>query len=151
MDSSKIVVKNTKKYGRAVFAKEKIRKGSIIAVFDGPILDDHFEHWTEDLLNHAIQFGKKQWRDSKGVARYINHSCNPNCGIKKLFNVVAMRTIHAGEEITWDYEMTEKSNWWKMKCQCGTPICRKYIGNYKNMPKKIRKKYKGYISDWLTR
>jgi SET domain-containing protein len=151
MDNPKVVVKKTQKYGRAVFAKANIRKGEVIAVFDGPILDDDFEPWTEDLLNHAIQFDKAKWRDSKGCARFINHSCEPNCGIKKLFKVVAMRAIRKGEEITWDYEMTEKSKWWKMKCRCGSPICRKTIGNYLNMPKKIREKYHGYISEWLTR
>lgn len=151
MDNPKAIVHQTKKYGKAVFAKKPIKKGEIIAEFDGPIYDDDFEDWTDDLANHAIQFAKSSWRDSKGIARYINHSCDPNCGIKKLFKIVAMRNIDQGEEITWDYEMTEKSDWWKMRCKCGTPICRKMIGNYKNMPKKIREKYKGYISEWLTK
>ena len=151
MDNRKIVVRNTKKYGRGVYAKAPIRKGEKIAAFDGNIYDDNFEPWTQDLLTHTIQFGPRIWRDSKGCARYINHSCEPNCGIKGLFTVVAMRSIEKGEQITWDYEMTEKSDWWKMKCRCGSPDCRKVIGNYKNMPKAIRKKYKGYISEWLTK
>ncbi len=149
MDSKKVVVRKTKKFGRGVFAIKRIRKGEKIASFDGPIYDDDYEPWTEDMYNHAIQFGKAIWRDSKGIARLINHSCEPNCGIKKLFDMVAMRTIEPGEQITWDYEMTEKNKYWKMKCKCGSPICRKVIGNYVNMPKSIRKKYKGYISDWL--
>lgn len=150
MDNPKIVTVQTKKYGKGVFAIKPIRKGEVIAIFDGKIYDDEFDGWTKDLLNHAIQFGQACWRDSKGAARYINHSCDPNCGIKKLFKIVAMRPIQPGEEITWDYEMTEKSDWWKLKCKCGSPICRKVIGNYRNMPKKIREKYKGYISEWLT-
>ena len=151
MDNPKIVIVQTKKYGKGVFALKPIKKGEVVAVFDGKIYDDDFDGWTKDLLNHAIQFDKSCWRDSKGAARYINHSCDPNCGIKKLFKIVAMRNIEAGEEITWDYEMTEKSDWWKLRCKCGSPICRKIIGNYKNMPKKIRQKYKGFISDWLLK
>ena len=89
------------------------------------------------------------WRDSRGIARFVNHSCDPNCGIKRRFDIVAMRPIAAGEQITWDYEMTEKSWWMKMKCCCGLPICRKRIGSYSRMPKHIRLKYKGYISRWL--
>lgn len=145
-----MVVRNNK-YGRAVFAKKKIRKGEIVAVFDGPIYDDLFDEWTDDILNHAIQIGPKLWRDSCGVARLINHSCDPNCGVKKLINIVAMRTIMPGEEITWDYEMTEKNPWWKMRCGCGSPLCRRVIGNYSRMPLAIRRKYKGFISEWLTK
>ncbi len=151
MDSAKIEVRRTKKYGRAVFAVENIRQGEVVAVFDGEIYDDDFDGWTEDLLNHAIQFNKAAWRDSKGIARYINHSCQPNCGIKKLFKIVAMRPIKAFEEITWDYEMTEKSPWWKMKCRCGSAKCRKIIGNYSRMPRAVRRRYKGYISEWLLK
>ncbi|MGE0763074.1 MAG: SET domain-containing protein [Bdellovibrionales bacterium] len=151
MDSRKVAVRRTKKFGRGVYAIKPIRKNEVIAVFDGVILDDDFEPWTEDLLNHAIQFQKACWRDSKGIARLVNHSCDPNCGIKDLFKIVAMRAIAPGEQITWDYEMTEKNDWWKMRCRCGSPICRRWIGNYSNMPRATRKKYAGYISDWLTK
>jgi SET domain-containing protein len=151
MDSRKVVVRRTRKYGRAVFALNPLRKGEIVAVFDGEIYDDDFDDWNDDLYNHAIQFDKAMWRDSKGIARWINHSCDPNCGIKDLFKVVAMRAIAPGEEITWDYEMTEKNPHWRMKCRCGSPLCRKVIGSYANMPRKTRLKYKGYISEWLTR
>ncbi len=151
MDNPKISLKNTRKYGKGVFANSDIKKGEIIARFDGTIYDDDFEDWTRDLQTHTIQIGPNKWRDSKGLARYINHSCEPNCGIRGLWTVVAMRDIKKGEQITWDYEMTEKSDWWRMRCRCGSDLCRKVIGNYKNMPRPIRAKYKGYISTWLTK
>lgn len=149
-DSRKVVVRKNK-FGRAVFAQKNIRKGERVAVFDGPIYDDLFDGWTDDILNHAIQIGPALWRDSLGIARYLNHSCEPNCGIKNRIEIVAMRDIGRGEEVTWDYEMTEKNPWWKMRCGCGTASCRKIIGNYKNMPRKVRAKYRGYISDWLLK
>lgn len=150
MDNRKAVVRRTKKFGRCVFALKKIKKGEEIASFDGRFFDNDFDDWTEDLLNHAIQCGPARWRDSKGIARLINHSCEPNCGIRGKFKVVAMRDIQAGEHITWDYEMTERSPWWKMRCRCGSVLCRGRIGNFRNMPKATRAKYKGYISRWLT-
>ncbi len=150
MDNPKVKVRHTKKTGRGVFALRPIRKGEIIAIFDGPIYDADHEPWTKEQLTYTIQFAKDKWRDSKGLARYLNHSCDPNCGIKGLSKVVAMRAIAAGDEVTWDYEMTEKSWWMKMKCRCGSPICRGTIGSYARMPRAIRKKYKGYISSWLT-
>lgn len=148
-DSPKVRVRKTKKFGRAVFAIKHIRKGEVVAVFDGPILDEEFDDWTDELLIYPIQFAKEKWRDSIGIARWINHSCDPNCGIKQLFKIVAMRAIAPGEQVTWDYEMSEKSTWMKMKCLCGSPLCRKRIGNYKNMPLVTRKKYAGFISKWL--
>lgn len=151
MDHSGLYLRQTKKFGKAVYTNKTIKKGELVAEFDGIFYDDDFEEWTRDLQNHTIQCGKDRWRDSKGLARYINHSCDPNCGIKGLYKVVAMRDIKKGEQITWDYEMTEKSDWWKLKCKCGAKECRKIIGNYKNMPKEVREKYKGFISRWLTK
>lgn len=150
MDHKYAKIKNTKKYGRGVFATQAIKKGSLIASFDGPFFDNDFDGWTQDLLNHAIQCGPALWRDSKGIARYLNHSCEPNCGIKGKFKIVTMRDVQKGEQLTWDYEMTEKSKWWKMRCCCGSKHCRKLIGNYSRMPKAVREKYRGYISTWIT-
>lgn len=147
-DNPKVSTKNTRHQGKGVFVKERITKGEVIAVFDGNIYD-HKSIWTDELRNHCIQFERKKWRDSTGIARLINHSCEPNCGIKDSFSVVAMRDIEKGEEITWGYEMTEDNLYWRMDCSCGSLSCRKVIGAYKNMPLATRRKYKGYISKWL--
>ena len=147
MDSKKVVVRKTK-FGKGLIAVEKIRAGELIASFDGTKYTDKSEFST-DVYNHAIQYARKKWRDSKGIARLLNHSCVPNCGIKNLFDIVAMKTINPGEELFWDYEMTEDNDTWKMKCKCGNSNCRKIIGAYRNMPEDIRKKYIGYISEWL--
>jgi len=150
MDNPKAVVKRTRRFGRGVFAAEPIRRGELIAAFDGPVFDGDFDDWTDDLRNHAIQIGREKWRDSKGIARLVNHSCEPNCGIKGLNRIVAMRDISAGEHITWDYEMTEKSSWWRMRCRCGSERCRKRIGHHSNLPRSVRLEYRGYISRWIA-
>jgi SET domain-containing protein len=147
-DNKKAEVRKSGNKGKGIFAKKLIKKGERIASFDGQIYE--YEHrWNDYLRNHTIQFEKRRWRDSKGIAVFINHSCEPNCGVKNLFDIVAMRDIKKDEEITWDYEMTEANPIWKMKCRCKTPSCRGVIGNYKNMPPATRKKYKGFISQWL--
>ena len=147
-DNKKVELRKAGNRGKGIFAKKLIKKGETIASFDGQIYE--YEHrWNDYLRNHTIQFEKRRWRDSKGIAVFINHSCEPNCGVKNLFDIVAMRDIKKDEELTWDYEMTEANPIWKMKCRCKTPSCRGVIGNYKNMPLAIRKKYKGFISQWL--
>jgi len=150
MDNPKVEVKASPLGGKGVFAKERIEAGEVIAEWDGEIYPLDHPGWTEDLLNHVIQFERARFRDARGLARRINHSCEPNCGIKELFKVVAMRSIEPGEEITWDYEMTEDSEWWRMRCQCGKPRCRKIIGAYRSMPPEVRARYRGFISEWLT-
>ena len=151
MDNQKVKMFDTDKYGKSVFAIKNINKGELIAEWDGPIYDYEYSGWNKELQDHVIQFERRKWRDSNGIARYINHSCEPNCGIKDLFKIVAMRDIEANEEITWDYEMTEDNDKWRMKCDCGSKNCRKSIGAYRNMPQEIRDKYKGYISEWLLK
>ncbi len=149
MDSRKVLIKETRGRGQGVFAKEMIGKGELIAAFDGPFYDAD-SVWDQRNLNHAIQFEQEKWRDSAGLARVLNHSCEPNCGIKNLFEIVAMRDIATGEELTWDYEMTENNQYgWQMACKCGTASCRNFIGRYENMPQEVRERYAGYISEWL--
>ncbi|KAG9455533.1 hypothetical protein H6P81_000041 [Aristolochia fimbriata] len=64
-----------------------------------------------------------------GIARFINHSCEPNCytkvitveGQKKIF-IYAKRQILAGEEITYNYKFPLEEK--KIPCNCGSKRCR---------------------------
>ncbi|XP_024013142.1 histone-lysine N-methyltransferase ATXR7 isoform X2 [Eutrema salsugineum] len=64
-----------------------------------------------------------------GIARFINHSCEPNCytkiisvdGKKKIF-IYAKRHIDAGEEISYNYKFPLEDN--KIPCNCGAQKCR---------------------------
>lgn len=155
MDNPKIELRKSQ-FGSGIFAIEKINAGEIIAEFDGDVYTKS-EEWNQNLSDHCIQFEAGKWRYSNGLAIYSNHSCDPNCGIKNLFQIVAMKDVEVGEELTWDYEMTEDNDmenkesfyYWILDCRCGSSICRGKIGSYRNMPKEIREKYKGFISDWL--
>ncbi|KAA8514717.1 hypothetical protein F0562_017896 [Nyssa sinensis] len=64
-----------------------------------------------------------------GIARFINHSCQPNCytkvisveGQKRIF-IYAKRHIAAGEEITYNYKFPLEEK--KIPCNCGSRRCR---------------------------
>ncbi|KAH0981359.1 hypothetical protein GBA52_008536 [Prunus armeniaca] len=64
-----------------------------------------------------------------GVARFINHSCEPNCytkvisveGQKRIF-IYAKRHIAVGEEITYNYKFPLEEK--KIPCNCGSKKCR---------------------------
>lgn len=150
-DNPKVIVEETGKYGKGLRAIRNISKGEVITDWTGGKVHEAIKctDLPKDVADHAIQFEEHKWIDTKGIGRYSNHSCNPNCGIRGKFRLVAMKNIKKGDWLTWDYEMTEDSDW-RMNCQCGEKNCRKIIGAYKNMPKAIRKKYREYTSDWLT-
>jgi len=148
MDSEKVIVRQGGPHGSGVFAVAAIAKDEVVAEFDGPMYPRGDPAWNDDLNDHTIQFAENWWRDSVGIARDVNHSCTPNCGIKNLFAIVAMRDISPGEEITWDYEMSENSAW-RMDCKCGSPERRGRVGAYEQLPEHIRLRYHGYISEWL--
>ena len=142
-------------FGGGLFATSEIAPGQIVASFDGDYWN--WDKSVSDLPNespdytrdHTIQYAPGKSRDSAaGLGRYANHSCDPNCGIKNYFDLVAMRPIARGEQITWDYAMTEHNDWF-MTCRCGSPRCRKLITGYHNLPPEFRDAYKGFISQWL--
>ena len=145
----------TSNFGEGLFATSEIAAGQVVSRFDGDFWD-----WEDSVANlpnespdyirdHTIQFAPGKSRDSNaGLARYANHSCEPNCGIKNHFDLVAMRPLAAGEQITWDYAMSENNDWF-MLCRCGSRRCRNLITGYRNLPPEFREAYKGFISQWL--
>ncbi|KAJ1665678.1 histone methyltransferase set1 [Coemansia sp. RSA 1646] len=66
------------------------------------------------------------------VARFVNHSCEPNCiaktivadGTKRIV-IYASHDIQVGEEITYDYKFPSEDV--KIPCLCGTTNCRGYL------------------------
>ncbi|KAF7732537.1 histone methyltransferase set2 [Apophysomyces ossiformis] len=68
------------------------------------------------------------------LARFINHSCNPNCvtqkwvvGKKMRIGIFTSRSVQAGEELTFDYKF-ERYGAVAQKCYCGEANCKGYIG-----------------------
>ncbi|KAJ2607090.1 Histone-lysine N-methyltransferase setd1b [Coemansia sp. RSA 1804] len=66
------------------------------------------------------------------VARFINHSCEPNCiaktivadGTKRIV-IYASHDIQVGEEVTYDYKFPEEDV--KIPCLCGAKTCHGYL------------------------
>jgi SET domain-containing protein len=58
---------------------------------------------------------------------FFNHSCEPNCGFSDAFgdNVIAVRDIAVGDELTYHYGIleTESSLIYGLKCICNLSIC----------------------------
>lgn len=63
------------------------------------------------------------------VARYVNHSCAPNCRIEIVEQqiwIVSARPITAGEELSFDYGF-DTDEYWRYPCGCGAAVCCGYM------------------------
>ncbi len=85
------------------------------------------------------------------AADMVNHSCSPNCGIVSGVVVVAMRDIAPGEELTYDYAMTDGSVTDTFTCHCGSPHCRGTITGNDWMLPELQIAYRGYFSPYLAK
>ncbi|KAI0408166.1 hypothetical protein F4802DRAFT_550826 [Xylaria palmicola] len=70
-----------------------------------------------------------------GIARFINHSCMPNCTAKiikvegsKRIVIYALRDIAQNEELTYDYKFErEIGSLDRIPCLCGTTACKGFL------------------------
>ena len=136
-----IELRDCKEKGKGIYATSEFNVDEEVLTLQGTSTNERGTHTLQvGMLEHLLV--GEPWR-------YVNHSCNPNCGIKNRRTLVAMRHIKKGEEITFDYAMTELELQNSFQCLCGSDICRGQIGGFKNLPEELKKKYQGYISDYL--
>lgn len=129
-------------HGRGVFATRTIRKGTVIVEYRGrrTTWEAAIEQPDSDPSNptHTFFFSLSDGRvidaGRRGnAARWINHSCAPNCRTfedddGRVF-IESRRTIHAGDELTYDYrlqvdERVTRKLRAEYACRCGAKRCR---------------------------
>ncbi|PIR40355.1 MAG: hypothetical protein COV33_00145 [Candidatus Zambryskibacteria bacterium CG10_big_fil_rev_8_21_14_0_10_34_34] len=149
---SKIIVKESKIHGKGIFTTRDIKKGEIVFIIKGNMVRWEIHNEKESLYGPDwIGISKTRWIDPNGPARFLNHSCNPNCGIKGKITVRALRNIKMEEEIIIDYSTTEIDKFWHMKCNCGSKNCRKEIQSIQFLPKKVYNKYTPCIPTYFMK
>lgn len=92
-----------------------IKEKEIFARYAYPVSNEVFLLWDDDPNGWAPQ----------------NHSCNPNT-IYDGLNVVALRNINSGEELTLDYASFLDEHMEPFQCQCGSPNCRGLVTGITN-------------------
>ncbi|MGO9411037.1 MAG: SET domain-containing protein [Spirochaetia bacterium] len=136
----KLVVRSAT-HGRGVFTEELIRVGARIIRFTGPFL----RYEQTSASTYALQIGPDLYIGaSGGFDDLVNHSCEPNAGLRiegTTVDLYAVRDIEAGEEILFDYSTTLDEDDFTMRCQCGAPSCRGTIGDGKYLPEDLWRKY----------
>lgn len=85
----------------------------------------------------------------------VNHSCDPNCGLKlnqfNGYNLVAMKPIAKGQEITFDYCMSEWISIAVPNCNCQSDLCRGSIRGGKFLSDELLQKYEGFLAPYYQK
>jgi hypothetical protein len=143
------------KGGFAVFAREALARDEMLVGWGGRVVTlDEVLALPREERGHTIQVDEALYLAPIGLeepADYINHSCNPNAGIRGQIILVAMRAIAAGEEITFDYAMSDSSSFDEFECACGAPNCRGRVSGNDWQRPELWKRYDGYFSVYLQR
>ncbi|XP_063168426.1 histone-lysine N-methyltransferase 2B isoform X1 [Candoia aspera] len=130
-------------HGRGLFCKRNIDAGEMVIEYSGIV------------IRSVLTDKREKYYDSKGIgcymfriddfdvvdatmhgnaARFINHSCEPNCYSRvihvegqKHIVIFALRRIFRGEELTYDYKFPFEDAGSKLPCNCGAKRCRRFL------------------------
>ena len=159
LPDSYIKVRNSKHHANGVFAARKIPAGARIIEYQGKRITEKQaeKRFGQDPENphHTFFFSLESGKlidggDEGNEARWINHSCEPNCEAEEEKGRVfihALRDITRGEELNYDYglvidEKMSKALKKAYACRCGSESCRGTMLAIKKKKKKSKKKDK---------
>ncbi|MDO8742194.1 MAG: SET domain-containing protein [bacterium] len=93
--------------GLGLFASRPFKKGERIIEYVGRVISTAEEYTSKSKYLFEVNKRKTiDGADRSNVARYINHSCRPNCEPeieRGRVYVDAIKSIKAGEELSYDY------------------------------------------------
>jgi hypothetical protein len=144
-------LKLTSKYSVGVY-RSKIHRRGLFCLRDFEAGEMVIEY-SGEVIRSVLTDKREKFYNSKGIgcymfriddnlvvdatmtgnaARFINHSCDPNCYSKvveilghKHIIIFALRRIICGEELTYDYKFPIEED--KIPCTCGSRRCRKFL------------------------
>ncbi|KAI5953750.1 SET2 [Candida theae] len=142
-----VSVFQTELKGYGLKANKPISEGQFIYEYIGEVIDE------ETFRQKMIEYDMKKYKhfyfmmlkpdafidatEKGSLARFVNHSCNPNAfvdkwvvGDKLRMGIFAKRRIAKGEEITFDYNV-DRYGAQSQPCYCGEPNCIKFMGGKK--------------------
>ncbi len=143
------------KGGRGVFTCQPLAAGEVLAVWGGVIVPGpRLSEYPEYVRTHGLQVEDDLFLlplTEDDPSDCFNHSCNPNAGLNGQISLVAMRAIAVGEEICFDYAMSDSNPYDEFDCGCGAPNCRGRITADDWQRPDLQSRYRGYFSPYLQR
>ena len=156
------LIKKSKIHGTGVFASEDIPKNTKIIEYIGEKIskkegDIRSEKRIRRYLNskktgsvYIFELNSKYDIDGSkryNKARYINHSCSPNCEVDIIRGriwISSIKKIKEGDELFYDYGYEfDKDDYKDHVCKCGAKNCIGYIissDDWKKYKKHVRLK-----------
>jgi hypothetical protein len=141
------------KGGHAVYAAEPIAAGEMLVVFGGSVLPaDQLSSLTSEERRRVLQIDDELYlfSDVESTPDWVNHCCEPNAGLLGQVVLVALRDIEAGEEICYDYAMSDGSAYDHFECRCGRAACRGQVTGDDWKLEALWSRYRGHFSPYLA-
>lgn len=136
--------------GRGLFTRKKIPQQALAFIVKGSTRFFRAKNESEYFLHpNWFAVDKDTWIDPAEPYVFLNHSCNPNLGINDRREFIALRDILPGEELTFDYSITEDEVGWYMNCACGEVNCRKVIRSIQFLPTNVFTERLPYIPHYF--
>ncbi|KAF8935885.1 histone methyltransferase set2 [Dissophora ornata] len=146
-ENANVDVVKTEKKGYGLRALQNLAPGTFVMEYIGEVLPhasfvkrtrEYSLAGVEHFYFMSLQSDEVIDATKKGcLARFINHSCNPNChlekwvvGSKLRIGIFTIKRVAEGEELTFDYQF-ERYGAEAQKCYCGELNCNGYIGGNK--------------------
>tara|TARA_Y100000590_G_scaffold317602_1_gene359295 strand:+ start:787 stop:1272 length:486 start_codon:yes stop_codon:yes gene_type:complete len=153
--------KRSSLHGSGLFANHDIKKGEQVIQYIGDKVikregdkraDKQIKKAEKNKKNgmvYVFELNKKYDIDggvSRNYARFINHSCDPNCEVDITNNEIwisSIKKIKKGAELTYNYGYTFDTDYVDHICKCGSKKCVGYIlsdDDWPKLKKEIKKK-----------
>ncbi|KAF2970529.1 hypothetical protein GQX73_g3072 [Xylaria multiplex] len=139
-----VEVIKTSDRGYGIRANRCFEANQIIMEYTGEIITEDEcdrrmnEKYKDNQCYYLMSFDQNMIIDATtgSIARFVNHSCQPNCrmvkwivsGQPRMALFAGDRDIMTGEELTYDYNFDPFSAKNVQKCLCGSPNCRGVLG-----------------------
>nr|XP_060619894.1 histone-lysine N-methyltransferase 2D isoform X2 [Anolis sagrei ordinatus] len=129
--------------GLGLYAAKDLEKHTMVIEYIGTIIRNEVANRREKIYEeqnrgiYMFRINNEHVIDATltgGPARYINHSCAPNCVAEVVtfdkedkIIIISSRRIPKGEELTYDYQFDFEDDQHKIPCHCGAWNCRKWM------------------------
>jgi NAD(P)-dependent dehydrogenase (short-subunit alcohol dehydrogenase family) len=134
---------------RGAFTTEPVAAGATITRWASPLV--HASSLSADQARFTlVVFDDRVMPPMNDENDLLNHSCEPNAALRvalvdratpsAVIDVVALRALAAGEEVTFDYGAAIVDEAWSFTCRCGAATCRGEIRPARLAPPELRER-----------
>jgi uncharacterized protein len=137
-----------------VFARLPLPAGTVLTVWGGRVVPaGEFLLLPPERRRAGIQVEEGLFLVAPAFepSEHFNHSCAPNAAMRGQIALAARRGIEAGEEVCFDYAMSDGLAYDEFDCDCGAPACRGRVTAEDWRRPELWARYPGGFSPYLQR